>query len=186
MLIRQTVLVERNVGQLHLPLLITSPALERWPVPAKSTLWCSYSPLGAHQLLQIYIIRLHVDVRYVRCETAESTEWLFNYHFLPIRHIRLGLTCIRILFLLEDSAFKYTPSYDEVKITSLSCLRNRSLNIKCQLKHHKQFIPVNTSHTVYLQTVSGKHYLPNSHYRVLRLIWVAVTSYVDLFCWDDI
>ena len=32
--------------------------------------------------------------------------------------ITLGLTCppgIRILFLLEDSAFKYTPSYDEVK-----------------------------------------------------------------------
>ena len=39
--------------------------------------------------------------------------------FLPIRHVRLSLICpqgIRILFLLENSAFKYTPSYDEVNI----------------------------------------------------------------------
>ena len=34
---------------------------------------------------------------------------------------------------------------------------------------------------MYLQTVSGKLYLPNSQYRVLRLMWVAVTSYVDFF-----
>ena len=56
-----------------------------------------------------------------------------------IHEITLGLTCppgIRILFLLEDSAFKYTPSYDELKLSSLSRLRNHSLNIKCQLKPH--------------------------------------------------
>ena len=39
------------------------------------------------------------------------------------------------VLLLEDSAFKYTPSYDGVKKKrSLSRLRNHSLNIKCQLK----------------------------------------------------
>ena len=40
------------------------------------------------------------------------------------------------VFLLEDSAFKYTPSHDEVKISSHSRLTNHSLNIKCQLKLH--------------------------------------------------
>ena len=64
----------------------------------------------------------------------------YSVNFLPIRHIRLGLSCspgIRILFLLEDTALKYTPSYDEVKeVHSPTHLRNQGLNIKCQLKLH--------------------------------------------------
>ena len=64
----------------------------------------------------------------------------FNCVIFVEETITLGLTCppgIRILLLLEDSAFKYTPSYDEVKkISSLSQLRKHSLNIKCQLKLH--------------------------------------------------
>ena len=39
--------------------------------------------------------------------------------------IMLGLTCPPYsAFLLEDSTFKYTPSYDEAKISSLSSIKN--------------------------------------------------------------
>ena len=54
-----------------------------------------------------------------------------SFFCLPIRHIRLGLTCpagIRILFLLEDSAFKNTPSYDEVKNKFFLTFKNKSFS----------------------------------------------------------
>ena len=37
---------------------------------------------------------------------------------------------------MEDSAFKYTPSYSEIKISSLSRLRNHSVNIKRSIKNY--------------------------------------------------
>ena len=86
----------------------------------------------------------------ISCHVQKQSSGLF----LPIRHIRLGLICppgIRILFVLEYFAFKYTPSHDEVKISSLSRLRNHGLNIKCKLKLY--------SLTVYTNLISSSQSL---------------------------
>ena len=45
----------------------------------------------------------------------------------------------RILFLLEDPAFKYTPSYDEVKISSL--LRFKNLNFNNLFEYDSNVLP---------------------------------------------
>ena len=89
--------------------------------------------------------------------------------FLPIRYIRLGLTCpqgIRILFLLEGSAFKYTLSYDEVKNKFTLTFRKPRSKHNMSIKTSLYQSILHTQYICKLSLVSSIYPIVNTEYCV--------------------